>query len=724
MRGKFFFGVAAAALMAWSSPALAQDQAGDNSTRANIAPGQTVDGEINPAGDSDWYRLSVETGQRYSLALDGVANTEGVALDPMLAIIDSQGNQLAFNDDAEGLNSRLHYAPAARGDVFVDVRAFGEEQTGAYRLSVTAAALPADAVGNDASTRARIRPGAAIAGSIDYEGDVDAYRLNARSNQRYTIALASSGETPLQDPYLVVTDADGQELASNDDFEGLNSQLEFTPRTSGPVFVQARGLADAYTGGYSLSVAASALPHDAVGADRNTRGRITAGQHVDGTLDFASDADWYRIRLVEGQTYRFTLNSSGDPALGDPLLRVLNANGEELAVDDDGGGNLNSYLEFAAPRTGTYFLEARGFTEDATGGYTLGARDGDIPADASTDAAVSADGDYRESVLSPAGDRDWYRIELTEGQTLRIGLIGAEAGDALPDPYLILYGANGEELARDDDGGEGLNAALEYQAVTAGPHYIEVRGFSDDAAGRYALNIASGEIGSSLDSADYIAVNGEGRVSIIGTPDDVDWFALELVEGRPYRFNLQGVEPNPLADPYLVIHDSSGVELKSDDDGGSGLNAYLSFTSPTGGTHYLAVSSYNASGAGRYMLSAVDTDVPGNIYTDETLSLASEPADGRASRIDVPRDVDTYRVMLEAGVSYVIDVNGDGDTPLADPFVAVAQGENAQIATDDDGGPGLDARLRFTPTEAGEYYIQVSGLGGSTGDYKVQIARR
>lgn len=721
MRHRLFFGVAAAAIVAFSSSAQAQDRdpAGDNSTQARIAPGQTLDGDVNPAGDSDWYRLSAESGQRYSIALDGVPAADGAVLDPVLVVVDSAGNQVAYNDDGDGLNSRLSYVPSASGEMFIEARSFSEQQTGAYRLSVTAAALPADAVGNDATTRARIRPGAAVTGSLDYEGDVDAYRLNARTNQRYTISLAGSGEAPVQDPYLVVTDAEGQELAVNDDHEGLNSQLEFTPRANGPVFVQARGLGDAYTGGYALSVTASALPRDAISAASNTRGRIAPGGEVSGTLDFATDADWYRIRLASGQTYRFNLDSSGDPSLSDPVLRVLDARGEELARDDDGGGNLNSYLEFTAPGDGNYFLEARGFSDDATGGYTLRARDGDIPSDASTDASVSADGDYRDGMLSPAGDRDWYRIELSEGQTVRIALNGSEI-----DPYLALYDAGGNEIARDDDGGDGLNAFLEHQAASAGVFYIEARAFNEEAAGAYALNITSGEIGSSVENADYLAVGGEYRTSVIGAPDDVDWFSIELVEGRPYRFYLQGEEPGALADPYLVLYDANGVEIANDDDGGTGFSSYLSYASPTGGTHYVAVSSYNGSGTGRYALSAVDTDVPGNPYTDETLSLDAEGQDSRTSRIEMSGDLDYYRVALEAGARYVIDVSGHGDQPLADAYVAVTDNENAVLASDDDGGAGLDARLRFTPETSGDHLIQVSGLGGSTGSYTVQIVRQ
>ncbi len=173
---------------------------------------------------------------------------------------------------------------------------------------------------------------------------------------------------------------------------------------------------------YALNIAAERLPRDSVGNSTSTRGRITTGRTVEGSLDFPSDTDWYRIRLTEGESYRFTLDAGGDNPIGDPLIRLHDSSGTEVAVDDDGGDGLNSYLEFTAPTTGNYYVEASSFTGDATGTYTLAARAGDIPADASTDASLSPEGDYREGVLSPAGDRDWYRLQLVEGQGVRIGM--------------------------------------------------------------------------------------------------------------------------------------------------------------------------------------------------------------------------------------------------------------------------------------------------------------
>ena len=82
----------------------------------------------------------------------------------------------------------------------------------------------------------------------------------------------------------------------------------------------------------------------------------------------------------------------------------------------------------------------------------------------------------------------------------------------------------------------------------------------------------------------------------------MDWFVIELIEGRPYRFNLEGGEEGALADPDAhALRLRTAHQVASDDDGGRGLNAYLTFASPTGGTYFAAVSRPMATtGTGRY----------------------------------------------------------------------------------------------------------------------------
>lgn len=725
MRGKLMFGAASAAVMAMmmagAAAAQTSDPAGDTSTQAQIGAGQSVESAIDENADVDWYRLSVEQGQRYAVSLSASPADNG--LDPLLAVYDAQGEMIAYNDDADGtLNSRLTFVPAASGTVFVEARAFSDASSGGYTLSVSASPIPPDDAGNDANTSARIAPGRTLTGALEYEGDVDWYRLDARTGQRYRITLASAEEREdaLDDPLLQVMDAEGNVLGYNDDYNGLNSQLDFVPTRTGPVYVVAGAFADASAGAYTLRVESERLPRDPAAADTSTRARITLGQTINSLLDYPGDRDWYRIRLTAGETYRFTLNrdDAANEPLGDPLLRLYNARGEEVAMDDDSGGNLNALLEYTATATGNYFVEARGFLDDAAGGYALSARAGDIPGDASTDMSLSADGDYRDGVLSPAGDRDWYRLTLSEGQTVRISLLST---DMMLDPLLVVYGPDGAAAASDDDGGEGLNSWLEFTAAASGDHYVEARGFSDEATGRYAISLSPGDIPDSAETDEILGFDGQGRVSAIGAPGDVDWFAVDLVEARTYRFSVESTGETPLADPILTIYNVNGEAIASDDDGGAGLNSYLSFSSVSGGPHFVAVSGYGDS-TGHYFVRASDTDIPGHIYSDESLDAAN--GDERVSRIDIPGDLDVFRVDLESGVRYVMEITGYGDHPLADPMLTLLNGNDEVIASDDNSGAGRNARLRFTARETGAFFIRASGVGGATGTYQVRIVRQ
>ena len=223
----------------------------------------------------------------------------------------------------------------------------------------------------------------------------------------YTITLAGreGAANPLADPVLRVLDARGGEIASNDDSEGsLNSSLNFIPSRSGDVFIAAQSFGDQGAGAYTLGITAMTLPPDNAGADAGTRGHVDLGGRVNGSLDYPGDHDWYRVRLEQGQSYRFSLNGAGEHALADPLLRIRDSRGQELAMDDDGGEGFNAYLEFTAPSTGAYYLDTQAFDPTATGGYALAAAAGDIPADTTTDAVLSAEGDAREGAIGPAGD--------------------------------------------------------------------------------------------------------------------------------------------------------------------------------------------------------------------------------------------------------------------------------------------------------------------------------
>ena len=98
-----------------------------------------------------------------------------------------------------------------------------------------------------------------------------------------------------------------------------------------------------------------------------------------------------------------------------------------------------------------------------------------------------------------------------------------------------------------------------------------------------------------------VAVGGSAAGDI-ETARDRDWFAVELVAGRTYVFDLEGspTGAGTLSDTYLRgIHDANGNRLSgtTNDDGGTGTNSRLTFTATESGTHYVATEGYG-SGTG------------------------------------------------------------------------------------------------------------------------------
>ena len=75
--------------------------------------------------------------------------------------------------------------------------------------------------------------------------------------------------------------------------------------------------------------------------------------------------------MKAGQSYTIDLISDTGPQRWDNFLRLENAKGEQLAADDDSGGNLNARIHFRAPQDGWYRIIVTSFAPRASGPYTL-----------------------------------------------------------------------------------------------------------------------------------------------------------------------------------------------------------------------------------------------------------------------------------------------------------------------------------------------------------------
>jgi uncharacterized delta-60 repeat protein len=107
-------------------------------------------------------------------------------------------------------------------------------------------------------------------------------------------------------------------------------------------------------------------------------------------------------------------------------------------------------------------------------------------------------------------------------------------------------------------------------------------------------------------------------------------------------------------------------------------------------------------------------DDHGNNASDATI-VSSMPST-RSGHIGRGSDVDWFRFTALAGNSYFFETTLAGLTSSA--LRLMGSDGATELAIDDDGGPGF---INWIPTETGEYYLEVRGLGGGTGNYELGL---
>lgn len=94
-------------------------------------------------------------------------------------------------------------------------------------------------------------------------------------------------------------------------------------------------------------------------------------------------------------------------------------------------------------------------------------------------------------------------------------------------------------------------------------------------------------------------------------------------------------------------------------------------------------------------------------------------ADGSsvAASLGASKENDRYSVSLSAGQTLTVYTTGSTDT-----FGRLQDSGGTSLTTNDDGGSGSNFRISHTVSEAGTYYIIVSGYDNATGSYQLHAA--
>lgn len=208
-----------------------------------------------------------------------------------------------------------------------------------------------------------------------------------------------------------------------------------------------------------------------------------------------TDTDWFRMNLVQGQSYEISQAGLSVGGLGDPRLFLFDDAGRLLLDNDNRFGSLDALLAFTATRTGVYFVGAtgQGATGPTTGGYQIALnavnydadRVGDIP---SLSVPIQVNTPVT-GTIDFVDDRDLYAIQLEAGKTYYVVLDAAgEGGNPLGDPLVQVLDSRLGLIAENDDNGITRNSFVAFDIDTTGTYYVQAMG-ARSSTGDFRLNV-------------------------------------------------------------------------------------------------------------------------------------------------------------------------------------------------------------------------------------------
>ncbi len=655
-----------------------------------ISYGDTSQGSVLVASETVRYSFTGVAGDIVDIALSSDD------FDTYLEL-HFEGESIVVNDDGGGgLNSRIEgFFLPADGDYTIVARAF-DSDTGSFVLSL---ASPASAILHGGTISAGVTSSdLQIVGQVTlYHFTLDALatvdiQLTALDFDTYLRLFAGSGVADRTTDNLLLLDDDGG--------GGTNSRIT-DALLAGDYLIEVGAFSGAGSGSFDLDIAVGD-----VDADEDLNGAVAiAADTTSGGLFPAGDTDLYSFTGEAGDVVDIAIDSDDF----DPVLEV-EVDGEVIGFNDDGGGDGNSLLAgFVLPVSGTYLVHVRAFATSQSGQYFLRFTE---TSSAFTVVGLVPQGQY-EGSLDLGVSIHLYVVDLTVATTLRATLVSTDF-----DAFLVLYEGSGladrtpeNRIAVDDDGGGDLNSLLE-QFVGAGQYLLEVRSFHTTATGGYVLDLDL-VVSEDEDAADPVAIAaGDTLAGDIFPPGETDTYSFAGVAGDVVDIGVVSADLDPV---LIVLVD--GDTIAFNDDGGVGQNSLLNgFVLPASGDYVLQVRPFGAGEEGTYEVSLVNVTPPLTLFDALTPGLVN-------GTIETVGQIDLYPLLLTATTEVQLDLTADN----FDTFLSLYRGDGSSargaenlLASDDDGGSGLNSRLNLVLV-SGSYVVEARPLFSVTGEYELTL---
>jgi hypothetical protein len=377
---------------------------------------------------------------------------------------------------------------------------------------------------------------------------------------------------------------------------------------------------------------------------------------VNGRLEKTGDVDSFSVQLAAGQTLVAWLEAYSLMSPLDPVLRLLDSRGIQVALNHDRVGSLDPFLTWTALAPGRYVLQAFGFS---------------YPADSDVRFAGSAAGVYRLHVSTGPVLRYTLPLGARRGTNTVLQLAGWNLGTTTRRvPFNPTAGTGPEtDVVRFQP--EGFDDPVELP-VGDGPELLETEP-NDVRTSANPLPVPG-------------AVTGD-----LNRAGDEDRFRFLATQGESLILDVQSARLGFLLDAWLKVEDSTGKELARNDDA-SGPDPRLEWTPPADGPYFAVVGNLLRNGGTDlwYRLD-VRRPKPGLAVTVSENSFSVEP--GKTNEIKVtlgrrhgfnvpvrltapglPADVrvDPVEVAGTAGEGILKLVAAGGAKPFSGPFRIVA----------------------------------------------------
>ncbi|MBI1293772.1 hypothetical protein GC175_02290 [bacterium] len=468
---------------------------------------------------------------------------------------------------------------------------------------------------------------------------------------------------------------------------------------------------------------------------RNTAGGLTT----------TGDQDWVKFTAFAGLTYTLATTNTGVHT--DPQISLFWSGAPTQALSGPAAAAV-----WQPGVTGVYLAQIRN-QEDAEGSgpltnyqVTLSAvpavTDDFEPDDACSQARdITVDGSRQTRLFQAPGDTDWVKFSIVAGESFALVADNTAQG---VNPIITLF-SSCSQARSNNTVNSGVNR-VESRSVGDQVYYARIANQNPDRFGadaKYDISVlASACAPDGFEEDDTVGQAVDLPLNTVQTrafcpAGDQDWVRLNLTADQIYVIKTSNL--GFASDTVLELWDDKGNQIAVNDDYDYVKASRITFQPSASGVYYAKVRHLNPTAAGpntNYDLT-LETGfcVPDDAETDgdngpgdaRTVSAVGTPTPRNfcADSLSNNRgDQDWIRVSALPGARYHVRTTDLG--PNADPVLRLYDRNGVTLLqTSDDNGAGLGAELVFTPTVAGDYFVQVtqynSRVVGRETNYSVRV---